>query len=198
MTTSLLKASVNPWESTPDDDSMRFQWTAGNGVGDLAAPQLPHAPQHADLASWVHGHLVASEPSQPWHRVAAATAGTPVAPPMVTTERHVLLRPPGRGDGLIGLFAGLVLLGLPIIGAITLGAWKSEPAQAKAVQQPAPQQQTWVEQPAAYVPATDPAAGAVDPTAAQGSGIAPDVTGSAPAGQQPADGAAASGATASR
>jgi hypothetical protein len=129
--------SMSPW---PD---ARFQW----------AEQLP-AP------------LLEALPTEPWLRVApAVTAATPQPPVMRRVERHVLLQPAGRLDGVVGLLAGLTLLALPIIGAIALGSWHAAPPAPKRTVTPVVQAAaTTMPQPLAPIaPATDGAGAPMPP-----------------------------------
>lgn len=180
--TMTMHAPVAPWQTQDAPDSTRFQWSMDGATSD-APVALAGMPDRAVLESYVHEQLTAAAPAEPW--LVAATAGTPLpaaAPAMPLAERHVLLRPPGRADGLLGLFAGLVLLGLPIVGAVALGAWKAAPPAPK----PAPQVVTTTTQPVATAPVTSATtdAAVTDPALAPATG---DTAAPAPA---PATGAA--------
>jgi hypothetical protein len=181
--TMTMHAPVAPWQTQDAPDSTRFQWSMDGATSD-APVALAGMPDRAVLESYVHEQLTAAAPAEPW--LVAATAGTPLpaaAPAMPLAERHVLLRPPGRADGLLGLFAGLVLLGLPIVGAVALGAWKAAPPAPK----PAPQVVTTTTQPVAAAPVTSATTDAAVTDAALAPATGDAATATAPA---PATGAA--------
>jgi hypothetical protein len=93
---------------------------------DPEAPQTLHPEQ---LQALVHDELVATTRPDTWLR--AATVGAPATAATPPIERQVLLRPAGRREGLVGLVFGLILVGLPVAGAIALGAWQAPPKQAE-------------------------------------------------------------------
>ena len=154
-------SSTSPWGTAVSTGTIH--------VGSSAVPTMEWAPQ-APINTHQHRHqllqqqhhqaaqqltqldLVGTQHAEPWRLAPAAAVPVAAAVPLV--ERQVLLRPIGRRDGLLGLLGGLVLLGLPIVGAIALGNWQPAPKPAAA----APQVLTSTATAVPVAPAADPTA----------------------------------------
>jgi hypothetical protein len=148
----------------------------------VAAP-LQHAFQEQVHAALIPLHPQIAPPTQ--HQPMVPAAAHPVAVHHAPISRVV--PPLSQRDGVVGLLFGLIVLAIPVAGALSMGLMRDAPKAATATTAPAPAAPTGVTAPADQaLAAGDPAAGGAVPTAPGTTPTAAPAGQAAPAAPAPA------------